>query len=161
MTQGLEMDIQTLRKAIDPPARIGIGLWVLPQKYLGKERDLAVRLDAGALDAREAYLKTLPVGSRFSGLTEPGKGAQRLFEAIYAICQAPQARACLLVHTLDLLLFGLSVSEREQFWKSGLAGIAYPKTRLILTIPEASFAPLVSPAAQAQFAGQIAEGELI
>lgn len=157
------VDIRTLRKAIAPPARMGMGLWVMPQEYLGQERDLAVRLDAAAVDARTIYLDSVPPGSRFSGLTEPGQGAQRLYEALYRVSQMRQAHICLLVHTLDLLLFGLRNDARgdecAQFWKQVLA-IPYPTTRLVLTIPAGAYSRLVPPSVQASFADRIAEGGL-
>lgn len=153
------MDVKALRKEIEPPARFGVGLWVMPQVYVGKERDLAVRLDADVCDARTVYLQTLPSGSRFSGLTQPGRGAQRLYQAIYDLCHKKQSRTCLLVHTLDLLVFGLSDDERAKFWTLAL-DIPYPRTRLILTLPEASYDDLVSLPVRERFASRIAQGGL-
>ncbi|MEZ0396307.1 MAG: hypothetical protein ABWK53_07780 [Anaerolineales bacterium] len=42
----------------------------------------------------------------------------------------------MLVHTLDLLLLGLEVDERERFWRGALEGIPYPRAKLVLSLPE-------------------------
>lgn len=51
--------MQTVRKLLEqlrqPGARIGVGLWLLPDEYVGKEEQLAERLGLYLLDLRKVY----------------------------------------------------------------------------------------------------------
>ncbi len=118
-----------------PGARIGVGLWLLPQEYLGREGDLAQKLNLCPIDVRQSYLEYLPAGAKFSGLTRPD-GHQKLLDVLRRLANGTHARDCLLIHTLDLLLIGLDVAARERFWISSLDGLAYPRTKLVLTLPD-------------------------
>lgn len=130
------MKIETLRDQLrQPGARLGVGVWLMPMEYLGQEETIAVRLDVQALDARQAYLESLPAGAKFSGLTAP-EGYQNLTRLMWDLSQRIHRRDCLLVHTLDLLLLALEVNERERFWHQTLWGLPYPRTKLILAVPE-------------------------
>lgn len=151
------MNVRDLSNQIHQPgARIGIGLWLLPQRYLGQEEDIAWRLNAQAIDARQVYLQSLPQGARFSGLTHRD-GYQKLVQTIRHLTQGVYHRSCLLVHTLDLLLLGLEVDERERFWQAVLGGLPYPRTKLILIIPENAHS-LFSPALAQRYAALVAQG---
>jgi len=65
----------------------------------------------------------------------------------------------LLVYTLDLLLFALEVNERERFWHETLQGLPYPRTRLILAVPEKA-SELFSFDLRRRYSPQMAEGAL-
>jgi hypothetical protein len=65
----------------------------------------------------------------------------------------------LLAHTLDLLLLGLEVNEREIFWREALEGLPYPRTKLILAVPENS-SEIFPLAIKNQYNAQIATGLL-
>ena len=147
--------IQQLRRS---DARFGISVWLTPKEYLGKEQEIATQLDIHPLDARDAYLAQLPPDAKFSGLTRPG-GHQHLLRLLRQLAETTHHRDILLVHTLDLLLLGLEVDERERFWRGVLGGIPYPRTRLVLSIPEK--APELLPYSVAhQYANRIAEGKI-
>lgn len=151
------MDIIALRDTLSlPGARIGVGVWLMPRAYLGQEADIAVRLNAQAMDARHAFLQRLPEGARFSGLTRRD-GYQQLVDLLRALAKSTQMYRCLLVHTLDLLLLGLEVSERERFWHEALTGLPYPRTKLILVVPE-NAPELLSLEVQSRYAAQLATG---
>jgi len=153
------MKIETLRDQLrQPGARLGVGVWLMPMEYLGKEETIAVRLDVQALDARQAYLESLPAGTKFTGLTAP-EGYQNLTRLMRDLSQRIHRRDCLLVHTLDLLLLALEVNERERFWDEALHGLPYPRTRLILAVPEKA-PELISYELRRRYAPQIAEGSL-
>lgn len=153
------MKIETLRDQLrEPGARRGIGVWLMPMEYLGREEAIAVRLDVQALDIRQVYLGRLPQGARFSGLTAP-EGYHNLTRLIRDLSQHTQHRDCLLVYTLDLLLLALEVNEREQFWHETLQGLPYPRTKLILAVPERA-SQLFSFDLRRRYAPQIAEGSL-
>lgn len=153
------MKIETLRDQLrQPGVRLGVGVWLMPMEYLGKEETIAVRLDVQAMDARLAYLESLPAGAKFSGLTALD-GYQNLTRLMRDLSQRIHRRDCLLVHTLDLLLLALEVNERERFWHEVLQGLPYPRTRLILVVPEKA-PELLSYELRRRYAAQIAEGSL-
>jgi hypothetical protein len=153
------MKIETLRDELrQPGARVGVGVWLMPMEYLGREEGIAARLDVQALDARLAYLESLPAGARFSGLTRPD-GYQNLTSLLRDLSQRTHRRDCLLVHTLDLLLLALEVNEREYFWRDALGGLPYTHTKLILAVPEKAF-ELFSLDPRRRYAAQMAEGPL-
>lgn len=153
------MKIETLRDQLrQPGARLGVGIWLMPMEYLGKEETLAVRLDVQVLDARQAYLDSLPQGAQFSGLTTP-EGRQNLIRLARDLSQRTHRRDCLLVHTLDLLLLALEVNERDHFWHDALRGLPYPRTKLILAVPEKA-SEFLSFDLRRRYATQIAESSL-
>jgi hypothetical protein len=153
------MNIELLRDELrQPGARVGIGVWLMPMEYLGKEETVAARLDILALDARLAYLESLPAGARFSGLTRPG-GYQNLTRLLRNLSRCIHQRDCLLVHTLDLLLLGLEVTERDLFWREILEGVPYPRAKLILAVPERA-SELFSSDLRRLYVKQVAEGSL-
>lgn len=151
------MDIRTLVQQLrQPGARSGVGVWLLPRKYLGQEETLATWLNLQPLDVRQAYLDRLPAGARFSGLTRPD-GHHKLLDLLRALANGRHNRDCLLVHTLDLLLLGLEVDERERFWRSALEGLPYPRTKLILSLPEQVYA-LFPPELVHRYSALVAQG---
>jgi len=130
------MDVRTLVQQLrQPGARNGVGVWLIPQNFLGQEEMLAAQLNLEPIDARQAYLERLPEGARFSGLTRPN-GHHKLLDLLRHLIAGTHSRDCLLVHTLDLLLLGLEVDERERFWHGALSGFPYPRTKLVLVVPE-------------------------
>lgn len=152
------MDIKKLCNTLrEPGARVGIGVWLMPVAYLGQEENVAVRLNVQPLDARQAYLDRLPPGASFSGLTRQN-GYHNLVELMRDLSRNTHWRDCLLVHTLDLLLWALEISEREQFWREVLV-LPYPSTKLILTIPE-SATELFSSDLHRQYQNQVTKGML-
>lgn len=152
------MRVEALRDQLrQPGARIGVGVWLMPMNYLGKEETIAVRLDVQPLDARLAYLETLPSGARFSGLTRPD-GHDKLVTLLRDLARGIHTRDCLLVYMLDLLLFAMEVDERERFWAEVLV-LPYPRTKLILAIPEKA-SDLLSFELRRRYSAQIAEGSL-
>jgi hypothetical protein len=153
------MDIRELRDRLrQPGARTGVGVWLMPHHYLGHEAEIAIRVDIEALDAREAYLKSLPEGARFSGLTRPN-GYERLTRLLHDLTRTTHQRDCLLVHTLDLLLLGLEVNERQRFWSETLDGLPYPRTRLILAVPEKA-TEIIAASLQRRYTVRIAFGTI-
>jgi len=151
--------IQTLLEQLrQPGARIGIGIWFLPDEYLGAENSLAERLNIYPVDIRQVFLERLPKEARFSGLTRRD-GYQKLLDTIRFIVTKSYPRDCVLGHTLELLLFGLDVDERQRFWQAVLEGIPYPITRLVLTLPEKA-SSLFPHNYYQRFSNQVASGIL-
>lgn len=152
-------DIHTLVEHLrQPGARTGTGIWFLPEEYLGKELSIAGKINLQPVDAPRVYLDSLPNGARFSGLTRPD-GYQNLLNFLRTLAGNTHLRDCLLVHTFDLLLLGLASDQRDLFWQGALEGIPYPRTKMILALPEkGSF--LISSSLTQRFASQIAWGKL-
>lgn len=153
------MEIKNLiQELCQPSARVGVGVWLMPRYYLGQEETIAARLSVQALDARQAYLRQLPEGARFSGLSRRD-GHQKLTRLLRDLAEGVHQRDCLLVHTLDLLLLGLEVDERERFWRDVLEGIPYPRAKLILSVPERASHLFPFEFAR-HYSAQIAEGPI-
>lgn len=157
------MDIRTLVQQLrQPGARTGVGVWLVPHEFLGQEEGLAAQINLQPLDARQAYLDRLPAGARFSGLTRPD-GHQKLLDLLRVLVGGNHpmvySRDCLLVHTLDLLLLGLEVDERERFWHAALEGLPYPRVKLVLTLPENAHS-LFPPTLAQRYSSLVAQGNL-
>ncbi|NPV84911.1 MAG: hypothetical protein HPY45_02725 [Anaerolineae bacterium] len=129
----------------------------MPIQYFGKEEQIAIRLNIHALDARQEYLQTLPEGARFSGLT-CADGHHNLIRMLIGLTDRIHPSDCLLVYNLDLLVLGLDVNERERFWREVLEGLPYPRTKLILSVPDTASQvfPLVL---QQEYPSRIARGD--
>lgn len=154
------MNIHELLQEIrQPAARLGIGVWLLPRNLLGQEDNLAFRLDLQSIDAPDVYVKNLPEGARFSGLTTRRGGYQKLLDLLRTLASRKHERDCLLVHTLDLLLLALEVDERELFWRTALGGLPYPRSKLVLTLPEQAHSLFPLELAQ-QYSALVAQGDL-
>lgn len=135
---GYTLTIHDLIQKLRQSGRVSVGVWFLPAEYIGKEVDIAARLNLAPLDAREAYLDWLPEGTRFSGLTTPN-GDYKLLDFLRYFGRNIYARDCLLIYTFDLLLLGLEVDKRQRFWPAALS-LPYLRTKLVITLVEdASF----------------------
>lgn len=110
--------------------RVRTGLWLIPLQYLGKEEDEAARLGIDALDIRHPILADLPVGARFTGLSEV-----RLLEILNGIAQARGGSDCVLVYNLDLALARLRHQERLDIWRNLFGDFGYRARALLLTMP--------------------------
>lgn len=153
------MDIKSLIQQLrEHGSRSGVGVWLMPREYLGREDDIALKLNIQSIDAREAFLEQLPRNARFSGLTRPD-GHGSLMRLLRQLSKASHQRDCLLLHTLDLLLLGLEIDERERFWHSALGKMPYPCTKLVLAIPE-NTADLFPYALMRRYAAWVAEGKI-
>ncbi|WP_448544106.1 hypothetical protein [Roseiflexus sp.] len=150
--------IALLDELRQPGARVGTGVWLIPMEYINQERDIAARLGVQSLDVRQTYLEQLPRGTNFSGLTSQD-GYQKLARLIQSLAFEKHQRDCLLIYTLDLLLWALEFPERKLFWDEVLGGIPYPHTRMILTIPEHA-TELFSFELRRHYSNQVAEGLL-
>lgn len=122
-----------------PGVRSGIGVWLLPPEQIGQEFRLALTYDLYPLDARQAFVDRLPQGAKYSGLTAPN-GYQKLVEFIRLLLDGgPYPRDCLLVFNLDLLLLGLDIDGRKNFWFTTMGDFPYPRTKLILALNESAY----------------------
>jgi len=110
--------------------RTRIGLWRMPLDWVGKEPDVATRLQIDAFDVRQAIQQQLPEGTRYVRLT-----LEKVLEALDLVASSERRRDCVLVYNLDLLLAGLKRNERQRVWESLLGGLPYRQYALLLAIP--------------------------
>lgn len=131
------MNPRELRQHLrEPGLRQRIGVWLMPLECMGKEREAAIRLDnIEALDLRQAFLRCLPVGTRYAGLSKPD-GPWRLLKVLDQVGHRAHGTDCILSYHVDLLVSGLAYGGRDIFWKELYGGLPYLPTAIILTLPE-------------------------
>jgi hypothetical protein len=107
------------------------GVVLLPPQHLGREVDLAARLDIDAVDLRTWVLERLQPDQRWLDLT-----LHRLaWEYLRAIAAEPRPGGCVLVANADLFLAGLHTEQRRECWRY-LFGALRPERGLILVLPD-------------------------
>lgn len=111
--------------------RVRTGLWLIPNAYIGHEADEAVRLRLEVADLRQVWLKNLPEGTRFIGLTP-----DNLIEEIDRIIQQPGDSDCVLVYNLDLFLARLKLAERKMVWESLFNTLPHRPRGLLMIMPQ-------------------------
>ena len=120
--------VKLLRTRILP---VKIGLWLIPNEYLGHEADEAVRLGIEALDISKFWLDNMPKGTKFIGLTP-----EKLLERMDDIAELPGGVDCVLIYNFDLMLAHLKQSGRKDVWE-GLYLYMRKRTRaLLIVMPE-------------------------
>lgn len=128
------MDIYTLVRKLRSE-RNSVGVWFVPLEYLEREeKNIENKLGLKLLDARTAFLESLPKGATHSGLKAPS-AQDKLSEFIRAMGDKIYDRDCLLIHTFDLLLLALEVDARKAFWNAVLP-LPYLPTKLVIALPE-------------------------
>jgi hypothetical protein len=105
-----------------------------------------------------SLFRSTPVASPLLRVDRPN-GHQKLLGLLRTIVDTTYSRDCVLGYCLDLLLSGLEVDERQRFWQAALAGMPYPKTRLLLTLPQKA-KMLIPTSISQRFSTQIALGKL-
>jgi len=110
--------------------RTRIGVWCMPL-YVGKESEAAALLNLEAVDVRQPVLEALPAGTRYVNLN-----SEKVLLALDSIASTTGQTDCAFVYNLDLLLAGISRSDRQQVWDTLSDGLPYRKRALLLTIPE-------------------------
>jgi len=130
------MNPRELRQHLrEPGLRQRIGIWLTPLECMGKEREDADRLSIEHLDLRQAYLNSLPKGTRYAGLSRPD-GPQHLLKVLDEVGHRTHSTDCILAYHIDLLLSGLTYEGRDIFWKELYSGLPYLLTAIILSLPE-------------------------
>jgi hypothetical protein len=111
--------------------RNSVGLWLIPLKLLGQERDQAALLSIGHIDIREYLLTSLPKDTRFSGLN-----GDRLIELLDEICARKHGMDCLLIYHFDLLISRLAHADRQKLWEQLYDGFPHRRRSLLITMPD-------------------------
>ena len=107
------------------------GLLLLPQKWLGREGELAVKLGVSHVNYQQWKTPQIQAGQSFLMYT-----AERLADELDALCQQKHPRSTLLVSLLDLPLTALHPAERRKFWQFMYSAFGKRPRGLLLTLPE-------------------------
>ncbi len=111
--------------------RVRTALWLMPMVYLGREEEEAVRLRLEAADLRQVWLKTLPEGTKFIGLSP-----ERLLDKLDHITEQPGTSDCVLVYNIDLFLARLRQAERQTFWEGLFTSLPHRQRGLLVVMPQ-------------------------
>ena len=109
------------------------GLLFLPVEYFSKIRDIAAKLEVDPWDAQSELVKSLPPEVFILNLD-----AESLYKSLQQAAGGESVTGVLLVFNLDLPLARLLLTERQQFWDYYFKAIRYPKTALIVALPNTS-----------------------
>ena len=111
--------------------RTRVGVWCMPLSYVGQESEAAALLNLEAVDVRLPVLETLPAGTRYVNLT-----FEKVLLALDSIASTAGQTDCAFVYNVDLLLAGLTRSDRHRVWESLVDGLPYRSRALLLAVPE-------------------------
>lgn len=114
-----------------PLLRVRTALWLMPMDYLGREEEEAVRLRLEAVDLRQVWLKTLPEGTKYIGLTP-----EKLLDELDRITELPGVSDCVLVYNVDLFLARLRQAERKTFWEGLFTALPHRQRGLLVVLPQ-------------------------
>ncbi|WP_158679835.1 hypothetical protein [Deinococcus sp. NW-56] len=109
------------------------GLLLLPRLWLGREKEVAARLNLGHLDYQTWRVERLRLGERRLRYS-----ADRLIAELDAICTERHEAHHLLLSNLDLPVAALSGEERRKFWTFLHSAFAKRPRALLATFPEAA-----------------------
>lgn len=109
------------------------GLLLLPRLWVGREKEVAARLNLGHLDYQSWRVAQLRPGERLLRYS-----ADRLIAELDAICTARHEAQHLLVSNLDLPVAALSGEERRKFWTFLHSAFTKRPRALLAAFPEAA-----------------------
>jgi hypothetical protein len=113
-----------------PSLRSRVGLWLMPPQSVGSERDVAARVRADSADLREIFLESLPPETSFAAITP-----KRILRLLDALSSQASGAGCVVVYNLDLLLAGLTMQGRRDFWSQVTDVLMQRRRAILLTIP--------------------------
>lgn len=109
------------------------GLLLLPRPWLGREEEVAARLNLGYLDYQEWRVARLQPGERRLRYS-----TARLVAELDAICAERHEAQHLLLSNLDLPVAALGGEERQQFWAFLHSSFTKRARALLVTFPQAA-----------------------
>lgn len=109
------------------------GLLLLPRHWLGREKEVAARLNLGYFDYQGWRVARLRPGERLLRYS-----ADRLIAELDAICAEPHEVRHLLLFNLDLAVAALSGEERRKFWTFLHSAFTKRSRALLVAFPQAA-----------------------
>lgn len=110
---------------------VKMGLLLLPRPWLGREKEVAARLNLGYLDYQTWRVERLRPGERLLRYS-----ADRLIAELDAICTERHEAHHLLLSNLDLPVAALKAEERRKFWTFLYSAFTKRPRALLATLPE-------------------------
>jgi len=126
-----QTNIESLIYHLRFTSRTRVGLWRFPLAKIGHEAEIAVHFVIEGLDVSAYMRERLPNGAEFVRLSE-----QKVLDTLDEIASTHGKRDCVLVYNLDLLLSGVTSSERKRIWQFLFNGFPNRTRALLLVIPE-------------------------
>lgn len=106
------------------------GVLLLPRPWLGREGEVAARLNLGRLDFQHWRAARLKPGERFLRYT-----AERLLAELDEVCKERHQAEHLLIANLDLPVAALNGEERKKFWDFLNNAFSKRSRALLITFP--------------------------
>lgn len=119
------------RRLVGGGLYVKTGLLLLPRRWLGREAEVAARLNLGHLDYQRWRVARLRPGERLLRLS-----AERLVAELDAICTERHEAQHLLLSTLDLPVAALSGEERRKFWSFVQSAFSKRPRALLIAFPQ-------------------------
>ena len=107
------------------------GLLLLPRPWLGREEEVAARLNLGFLDYQDWRVERLRPGERLLRYS-----AERLVAELDRICAERHEAQHLLLSNLDLPVAALSGEERQKFWSFLHSAFTKRPRALLVAFPQ-------------------------
>lgn len=109
------------------------GMLLLPRRWLGREKEVAARLNLEHLDYQSWRVERLRPGERLLRYS-----ADRLVAELDVICSEPHKVRHLLLSNLDLPVAALSGEERRKFWAFLHSAFTKRPQGLLVAFPQAA-----------------------
>ena len=121
---------QLVRRLMGGGLYVKTGVLLLPRPWLGRESEVAARLNLGRLDFQHWRAARLQPGERILRYT-----AERLLAELDVICKEQHQTEHLLIANLDLPVAALNGEERKKFWDFLNNAFSKRRRALLMTFP--------------------------
>lgn len=116
-----------------PVLRVRTGLWLVPQRFIGREADKTAALGLAPVDIRQPILDgLLPNQTRLR--LDPAS----ILRALDTLVDNHLHTDCGLLLNLDLLLASQTSTARDETWELLYSGFPHRSRALLLTMPVAA-----------------------
>lgn len=136
-------------------AYVRTGLLLLPEQWVGREGEIAVRLEASHVNYQQWKLGKLSPAQSFLMLS-----AERLIDELDQLCLENHPRTTLLISLLDLPLTALPPDARTRFWHFLHGAFSKRPRSLLLALPEAASPALPNDLESWESSGRLAHWSL-
>jgi tRNA nucleotidyltransferase/poly(A) polymerase len=130
---GITEALALVRRLTGGGLYVKTGVLLLPRSWLGREKEVAARLNLGHFDYQSWRVARLRPDERFLRYS-----AERLLGELDAICAERHEAQHLLLASLDLPVSALSGEERRKFWTFLHHGFTKRPRALLTAFPQAA-----------------------